>query len=430
MIALASSLRLRRRCASGGAFGHRRVEVRKTDRILVVQISHWMERDVGSAITYFAITNHREPYRRFGIRQADLRSHMAIVGKTGAGKSTLLKSMVVQDIVAGRAVALFDPHGDLVEDVLRRVPSDRLAEVVYLNTPAANWTFNPLSGVPLGQEGLAAAELIEAFKKVWHEDWGPRLEHLLRNVLLTLFEVPGSTLADANRLFNDKDYRAEAARTVSNEAVREFWVKEFAGYSFAFRAVIVAPLQNKLGALLTDPRMNSIITAQSTSFDLDTVMDGKILLVNLSRGKIGEGPAQVLGALLAARIGLSGLARADRPENERRDFHVYLDEFQMFATLSLATMLAELRKYRVALICACQYLAQLDPQIQAAVMGNVGTLVSFRVSAADAAVLARELDTFEPKDFVHLPNYDICLRLMIDGEPSRAFSATTLNDPA
>lgn len=378
-------------------------------------------------ITYFAITNHREPYRKFGIRQADLRSHMYVIGKTGTGKSTLLKAMVTQDIRAGRGLALLDPHGDLVEEVLRLVPQERLADVLYLDTPAANWTFNPLSGVERGQEPLAAAELIEAFKKIWHEDWGPRLEHLLRNVLLTLFEVPGATLADANRLFNDKDYRAEAARTVTNAAVREFWVKEFTGYSLAFRAVIVAPLQNKLGALLTDPRMNAIITAETTSFDLQAVMNqGKVLVVNLSRGKIGEGPAQVLGALLAARIGLSGLARADRVEDERRDFHVYLDEFQMFATLSLASMLAELRKYRVSLILAHQYLAQLDPQVQAAVLGNVGTMVSFRVSAIDAAVLAKELDTFEPQDLVHLPNHDICLRLMIDGEVSRAFSATTL----
>lgn len=384
-----------------------------------------------TAITYVASTNHREPHRTFGIRQRDLRSHMYVVGKTGTGKSTLLRTMVVQDVAAGRGVALFDPHGDLVEDVLLRVPHERAQDVVYLNTPSANWTFNPVSDVSSGQEALAAAELIEAFKKIWHEDWGPRLEHLLRNVLLTLFEIPGSTLADANRLFNDKDYRADAARAVSNLAVREFWQKEFTGYSFAFRAVIVAPLQNKLGALLTDPRINSIITAEKTSFNLSAVMDeGKMLLVNLSRGKIGEGPAQVLGALLAARIGLAGLARADRPEEGRRDFHVYLDEFQMFATLSLASMLAELRKYRVSLILAHQYLAQLDPQVQAAVLGNVGTMVSFRVSATDAAVLAKELDTFEPKDLVHLPNHDICLRLMIDGEVSRAFSATTLNDPA
>lgn len=391
-----------------------------------------MQPERGSAdITYFASTNHREPHRTFGIRQADLRSHMYVIGKTGTGKSTLLKTMVVQDIEAGRGLALFDPHGDLVDEARRRVPEHRLGDLVYLDTPTANWTFNPLSGVKSGQEALAAAELIEAFKKIWHDDWGPRLEHLLRNVLLTLFEVPGSTLADANRLFNDKDYRADAARTTSNAAVREFWQKEFAGYSFAFRAVIVAPLQNKLGALLTDPRVNSIITAERTSFDLPSVMDGgKILLVNLSRGKIGEGPAQMLGALLAARIGLAGLARADRSEGQRRDFHVYLDEFQMFATLSLATMLAELRKYRVCLILAHQYLAQLDPQVHAAVVGNVGTMVSFRTSAEDAAVLARELDTFEPADFVHLPNHDIYVRLMIDGEPSRPFSARTLKHVA
>lgn len=387
-----------------------------------------MNEPSASDITYFAATNHRNERRVFGIRQADRRSHMYIIGKTGTGKSTLLKTMVLQDVAAGRGLALFDPHGDLVEEVLRVLPAHRHSDLVHLDTPQGNWTFNPISDVKPGQEALATAELIEVFKKIWIDDWGPRLEHLLRNVLFTLFETPGSSLADIHRILTDRTYREELAARLNNEDVREYWLGEYARYSAPFRAVVVAPLQNKLGAILTDPRMHSIIAADQSSFNLNSIMDdGKILLVNLSRGQIGEGPAMVLGAVLAARIGLAGLARADRPESERRDFHLYLDEFQLFATLSLATMLAELRKYRVSLILANQYLAQLDPAVRDAVLGNVGTLVCFRVSADDAGHLARELEpVFDHVDLIGLPNHNVYLRLMIDGQVSRPFSAETL----
>ncbi len=353
---------------------------------------------------------------------------MYVIGKTGTGKSTLLRTLVLQDILNDRGLALFDPHGDLVADVFDSVPEARQRDIVYLNTPEGNWTFNPLSGVRAGEEALAVAELIEVFRKIWADDWGPRLEHLLRNVLFTLFDTPGATLADALHLLNDREYREDLAKKLTNEAVRQFWLKEYAGYSPAFRAVVVAPLQNKLGALLTDPRVNTIITAEKTSFDLSQVMDeGKILLVNLSRGLIGEGPATMLGALLTARIGLAGLARADRPEASRRDFLVYLDEFQMFATRSLATMLAELRKYGVSLILANQFLGQLDPVVRDAVLGNAGSLILFRLSADDASRLARELQpVFEAVDLVGLPNHHVYLRLMIDSQVSRPFSATII----
>jgi hypothetical protein len=266
------------------------------------------------------------------------------------------------------------------------------------------------------------------FKKIWTEEWGPRLEHLFRNVLFTLLEIEGATLAEARTLLTDRDYRKGVAKTLSNDDVRDYWDREFAQMSPAFRAVVTAPLLNKLGAFLTDPRLRTILTARKSSFDLAKAMDeGKILLVNLSRGQIGEGPATLLGALLVARIGLCGLSRADRPERARRDFYLYVDECQLFATPSLATMLAELRKYRVPMILANQYLAQLDAVVRDALIGNVGTLVSFRVGADDAARIARELaPKFEPVDLVGLPNRTVYLRLMIDGEVSKPFSATTL----
>ena len=353
---------------------------------------------------------------------------MYVIGKTGTGKSTLLKTMVLQDIIAGRGLALLDPHGDLISEILARTPDEHRSRTILLDTPRANWTFNPLTQITHGQEALAVAELVEVFKKIWTDEWGPRLEHLLRNVLFTLLEMPGATLADAQPLLTDKKHFEQVALGLENPEVREFWLKEFKGYSPPFRAVVTAPLQNKLGALLTDPRMKAIITAEESSFDLKTVMDeGKVLLVNLSRGQIGEGPAQLLGALLAARVGLAGLARAHQPEERRRDFGLYLDEFHMFATDSFATMLAELRKYRVGLVLANQYLGQLESTVRDAVMGNAGTLVCFRVSADDAAYLAREfVPTFEAEDLVSLPNCTICIKLMINGEVSRPFSAETI----
>jgi DNA helicase HerA-like ATPase len=357
---------------------------------------------------------------------------MYVVGKTGTGKSTLLRTLISQDVIHNRGLALFDPHGDLVESVLRQIPPNRRSDVIYLDATRRNWTFNPLAGVAPGHEGLAVAELIEVFRKIWIDDWGPRLEHLLRNVLFTLIEVPGASLADASHLLTDGGHRERVARTLRNADVREFWLREYNRYSPAFRAIVNAPLQNKLGALLTDPRVHAIIGAPATSFDLKVAMDnGLIVLVNLSRGQIGEGPAKLLGALLAARIGLAGLARASRPESERRDFHLYLDEFQLFATQSLASMLAELRKYRVSLVLANQYLGQLEPAVREAVLGNVGTLICFRVGAEDAIWLARELaPVFTPVDLSGLPNHHIYLRLMIDGQVSKPFSAKTRNEAA
>ena len=254
------------------------------------------------------------------------------------------------------------------------------------------------------------------------------MEHLLRNVVFTLLEIPGSSLGDVSRLLTDWDHRKEVATNLSNTEVRNYWLEEFSKYSPAFRAVVVAPLQNKLGAMLTDPRLRAILTAEQSSFDLRTLMDErKILLVNLSRGQIGEGPATILGALLVAGIGLAGLARADTSEEDRPDFHLYLDEFQMFATRSMATMLAELRKYRVSLTLANQYLSQLDTPIADAVLGNVGTLVSFRTSAKDAGHLAREFSpVFQADDLIGLQNFNIYLRLMINGQVSRPFSAETI----
>lgn len=364
------------------------------------------------------------------IGEHDRLHHLYIIGRTGVGKSTLLRHLISQDIAAGEGCALLDPHGDLVEAVARTLPEDRRGELVYLDVPdrSCHIAFNPFAGVPTERQALVAASLVEAFQKIWSDDWGPRLEHVLRNVCFTLLAVPGSTLALAPVLLSDRKARHRMLGHVENEEVVSFWRDEYDRYSPNFRAVVAAPLQNKLGALLTDPRLKEILTGEKSSFDLREIMDhGKILLVNLSKGRIGEGPATLLGSLLVSAISQAALERAELPEEDRRPFWLYLDEFQTFSTLSLATMLSELRKYKVGLTLAHQYLSQLDPQVRDAALSNAGTLVSFRLGAHDARYLAPEFaPVFEPVDLLSLPNHHIYLRLMIGGEVSKPFSARTL----
>lgn len=382
-----------------------------------------------NGITFFARTNFRNERRIFGIKRADRRAHMYLIGKTGTGKSTLLETLVRQDIHSGQGLALVDPHGDLVERVLARMPENRKPDLIYFNVPDATQPlgFNPLESVPPLRRPLAASGLLEVFKKIWADSWGPRLEHILRNSLLALLDQPQATLADVLRLLDDSAFRRTVAGRVHNPQVRHFWLREYENYPARFRAEAISPVQNKVGAFLASPVVHRIITQPTSAFDLRRVIDeGKILLVNLAKGKIGEDTAALLGAMLVSRVGLAGLSRADVPEKERRDFYLYLDEFQSFTTLSLANMLSELRKYRVNMVLAHQYLSQLDPQVRDAILGNVGTIISFRLGFADAELLAKEFyPEFAPIDLVSLPNYNVYLKLMVNGVVSSPFSAET-----
>jgi len=381
-------------------------------------------------ITLIGRTNYRNQHKAFGVRQADRRAHMYLIGKTGTGKSTLLETMIRQDIEAGRGLALFDPHGDLVERVLAWFPEKRKDDLIYFNVPDASLPlgFNPLESVPLAKRAVAASGMLEVFKKIWAESWGPRLEHILRNALLALLDQPQATLADILRLMDEPVFRRIAASRVRNAQVRNFWLREYESYPARFRAEAIAPIQNKVGAFLADPVLNAILTQPKSAFDLRRIMDeGHILLVNLAKGKIGEDSAALLGALLVSRIGLTGLSRADVPESERRDFYLYLDEFQSFTTLSLANMMSELRKYRVDLVLAHQYLSQLDLQVRDAILGNAGTIISFRLGLADAEILSKEFwPEFSAEDLIRLPNYNVYMKLMVGGAVTRPFSAETL----
>lgn len=385
-------------------------------------------------LTRFARADYRNDNQTFGIKDEDRFSHIYIIGKTGTGKSSLLETMALQDIERGHGLALIDPHGDLVERIASQVPSRRKADLIYLNAsdPSQPYGYNPLRHVREDRIALAASGLLEVFKKMWPDAWGVRMEHILRNVLMALLEQPSATMHDVLRVLSDQKFRAEMARRVKNEAVRTFFLKEFERFSFGYRADGTAPIQNKVGAFLADPLLNRILTAPASDLHIRQAMDeGKVLLVNLAKGRIGEDSSSLLGGLLVTTIGLAAFSRAELPTHDRREFYVYVDEFQNFTTLAMASMFSELRKYRVGFTVSHQYLHQLEPDVRHAILGNAGTIISFRVGSEDATYLAREFqDRFVEIDLLQLPNYRIYLKLMIDGVPSRPFSAITLRPGA
>lgn len=385
---------------------------------------------IDNPLTFLGRTYWRNYRRPFGIRTEDRRAHMYVIGKTGTGKSSLLEAMIRQDLLAGHGLALFDPHGDLAERLVAWMPESRKADLIYLNVPdpAQPFGFNPLQGVPSLRRSVAANGIVEALKKIFAESWGIRLEYILRNALLLLLEQPEATLADVVRLFHEPEFRKEAAERATNAQVRRFWTTEIEAYG-RLRAEALSPIENKLGSFLVDPFVSRILTAPKSTFDPRAVMDSrKVLLVNLAKGKIGESPAMLFGSLLVSALGLAGLARGDTPAAQRPDFYVYMDEFQTFTTLALANMLAELRKYRLAIILSNQYFDQLEQDVRASIIGNVGTLVVFRVGASDAAKLTKELrPDLEPYDLTFLPNRTFWIRPLVDGQAIEAFTGRTIS---
>jgi len=381
-------------------------------------------------ITYFAKTNFRGQEHVFGIKKDDRRRHMYIIGKTGMGKTTLLENMVISDIRAGKGVAVVDPHGDFAEKILNFVPSFRINDVIYFNPADIDYpiAFNVMEQVDPKYRHLVASGLIGVFKKIWADSWGPRLEYLLRNVILGLLEYPGSTLLGVPRMLVDKDYRDKVVRKISDPVVKTFWINEFTKYSNQFMVEAISPIQNKVGQFLSSSLVRNIISQAQSTIDMKEITDGqKIFIMNLAKGRIGEDYSALLGAMLITKIQLAIMGRVDTPEEERKDFYLYVDEFQNFATESFADILSEARKYRLNLIIAHQYINQLEEKVSDAVFGNVGTIVTFRVGASDAEFLEKEFEPiFTMNDLVNLAKYDIYLKLMIDGVSGDAFSATSL----
>lgn len=382
-------------------------------------------------VSYFGRTNHRQPQRAFGIKQADRLSHMYVIGRTGAGKTTLLETLALQDIREGRGLCVIDPHGDLAERLVAWVPEERKEDLIYFNVPDPNqpYGYNPLRRVHLSRVPLAVSGLMEAFKKLWDEAWGVRMEHVLRNTLYALIEAGDATLPDILRMLSDKRYRQEVVGRIQNEQVKEFWNKEFKGYNPRYQQEMIAPIQNKVGAFLADPKLHRIFTDAPVDLHIRKLMDkGKILIVNLAKGRLGDDSASLLGAIFVTTLGLAAMSRGDVPEADRRDFFVYIDEFQSYTTLSVANMVSELRKFRVGLVLAHQHLHQLESDVRHAVLANAGTLIIFRLGPEDSSLFARELEPkFETQDILNLPNRNVYVKLMIDGAPSRPFSAETLH---
>lgn len=384
-------------------------------------------------ILFLGKTNFRSQEKKFGVKVNDRRQHTYVIGKSGTGKSTLLLNMIMSDIQAGRGVCFIDPHGETAEEILHFIPEDRVDDVVYINPGDIDFpiAFNPLERVDFNSRHLIASGLMSVFKKIWPDAWSARMEYILNNTLLALLEYPDSTLLGIMKMFSDKEYRRKIVENLQDPVVKSFWNDEFAKYTQRLETEAVSAIQNKVGQFVANPLIRNIIGQVRSSFDIRRIMDDrKILIVNLSKGRIGEDNSNLLGAMLITKLQLAAMSRVDLPIDKRNDFYLYVDEFQNFATESFATILSEARKYRLALIVAHQYIDQLDEKVRSAIFGNVGTMIVFRVGADDAEFLEKEFfQEFMASDFVNLPNANIYIRLMIDGISSKPFSARTLPPP-
>jgi len=364
------------------------------------------------------------------IRGQDRRYHQYIVGKSGTGKTTLIKNMAIQDIRAGAGVAVIDPHGDLVEDLLNRIPKWRTNEVVYFNPSDTDFPcgFNILETHSEEEKELVASSIVSVFKHIWRDSWGPRTEYILYNAVAALLDWPGSTLADVYRMLADKTFRRRVAEKTKDPLVKMFWEEIFLSWNDRFASEAVAPLQNKVGQLLSNSMLRNIVCQPKSTLDIQNILDTKkILLVNLSKGRLGEDRANLLGSIIVNKFYLTALARQREAEEGRVDFYAYVDEFQSFATDAFGLILAEARKYRLNLILAHQYLDQIPEDIRRAVFGNVGSIIVFRVGSTDAQVLEKEfMPYFELEDLRTQQNHEFIYKLVLEGMVSRPDSALSL----
>lgn len=384
-------------------------------------------------VVYFAETDARNSRVRFGIKQKDRSRHVYVIGKTGMGKSTLLENLAAQDIQEGNGMCFIDPHGKTAELMLEYIPKERINDVLYfapfdMEHPVS---FNIMEDVGYDKRHLVVSGLMSAFKKIWKDAWSARMEYILSNTLFALLEYPDATLLSVNRMLSDKAFRKKVVENIKDTAVKSFWVDEFANYTERMAAEAVPAIQNKVGQFTSNPLIRNIIGQPKSSFDLREMMDNKkIIIVNLSKGRMGESNAQLLGSLLVTKIYLAAMSRADAGPHEIEllpDFSLFVDEFQSFANESFADILSEARKYKLNLHIAHQYVEQMPEEVRSAVFGNVGTLITFRVGSADAELFEKEFaPTFMQQDIVNLGFAQVYLRLMIDGVGSKPFSARTL----
>ncbi|MFH1284221.1 MAG: DUF87 domain-containing protein [Candidatus Peregrinibacteria bacterium] len=379
-------------------------------------------------------TNFRGSQQLFGIKPIDRRRHIYIIGKTGMGKSTLLENMVYSDIMAGRGVGVIDPHGDLADAVLNFIPASRINDVILIDPSDREYAvaFNMLENVDPALGSIVCSGLVGIFKKIYAESWGPRLEHILRNTILSLLSFPGTSMLGITRILQDKAYRQKIVRKIEDPVVKSFWLEEFEKMQDKFRVEAISPIQNKVGQFLSSPTIRNIVGQPKSTIDLRFAMDkGKIVIINLSKGKIGEDNSALLGAMFITKFQLDAMSRANVPEKDRKDFYLYVDEFQNFATESFATILSEARKYKLNLTMANQYIAQMPEEVRDAVFGNVGSVMAFQVGFDDAEYISQQFgEEVLPPDLVSLSKYNAYMRLLIDGMPSKTFSLATLPSPA
>ena len=386
-----------------------------------------------SQVTYFAQTDARNKRVAFGIKAEDRSRHMYVIGKTGMGKSTLLENMAVQDIQNGEGLTFIDPHGSTAEKLLEYIPKDRLSDVLYFAPFDLSYpiSFNVMENVAADKRHLVISGLMATFEKIWEDAWSARMSYILQNTLAALLEYPGATLLGVNRMYIDKEYRERVKAKITDPTVRSFWFDEYTKFTDRYTQEATPAIQNKIGQFSSNPLIRNVIGQPQSSFDLRKIMDEKkIFIVNLSKGRVGEGNANLLGSMLITKIYLAAMSRADlsAPQMGKMPFnYLYVDEFQSFANKSFADILSEARKYRLSLTMAHQYIEQMEEEVRAAVFGNVGSMIAFRVGAYDAEVLEKEFaPTFTAVDIVNLGARQIYLKLMIDGISSSPFSATTL----
>lgn len=365
--------------------------------------------------------------RLFSLSAADARQHTYILGKTGSGKTTLLRNLIVQRIAQGDGVGVIDPHGDLAEELLNHIPPHRADHLVYFNPGDIEFPIglNLLARVAPDDRHLVASGIVSAFKGIWRDSWGPRLEYILHNAVSALLDCRNATLLGVNRMLSDDEYRAKVIRQIKDPFIRAFWAEEYAGYDERFRREAIAPIQNKLGQFLLNPVVRNILGQVKSKVNIPFTMDtGRIFIANLSKGRLGHDKANLLGSLLTTQFQLGAMARANRPEAERRDFHLFIDEFQNFTTDAFASILSEARKYRLCLTLSHQYIAQLTDPVREAVFGNVGTLISFRIGNTDAEVMEKEFGgAITARMLADLDQYEAVVKLLEAGmnyEPFRA----------
>lgn len=379
-------------------------------------------------------TTYREREMVFGIKNEDRRKHIYILGKTGTGKTTLLLNMMIQDLKWGNGFIFFDPHGDAVKALLDYIPENRINDIIYLNPSDIYhpFGFNPLENLTEENKEIIVNNLITILKKIWKDIWNDKLEYFLTNLILSLSEYPGATLLDVSKILEDKNFREKVLVNIKNKALKSFFAKEVDRYFQEFSEEVIFPLQNKMKQIMANRLLRNIIGQSKSSFNLrEIIEEGKVLLANLSLGELGEENVKFLGSILIQKIHSLILERAKLSEEERKDFYFYLDEFQVFADEIFINLLSEARKFHLGLIISHQYLDQIDQEIVRAILGNIGTLIVFRIGSNDVQTFYEEFDRkIKPEDFLNLPSYKAYIRLLVDGKPLAPFLFETFPLPS